>query len=175
MRTGVIEDPILDLVNLGIDPLDNGPVLSDQVIQDLIQKVVRTVPGIALVLPDSPMGLLDSREGRVVMGHHKVASEEDIQLHDLRPRSEHFSVVKGIHDHVEIVAPVIDLGDVRFLEGIVHSERVKVKDTREDGLTVLIRFGNEIHPQQAFGLRKIALVIRHGDVKLQFLARNVRE
>jgi len=60
--------------------------------------------------------------------------------------------VDGVNDQIQVVAPVVELGDVGFLQSIVDGQGMETEGFPQDGLANFGRLTGQIQPEQAAAL-----------------------
>ncbi len=120
--------------------------------EQVIGPVLHPVAGVAL---DGPAVLVQKRKGPGVVRDQEVSAEENVKLVQLQ------LIAGGIQrssmkDEVNILSPVIDLGDVRFLECVLDGESMKPEGRAQEGFglfhPIVVRV-LQIHPERSVSIR----------------------
>ncbi len=124
-------------------------VPEDDLVGQGIKQVIRPVGQIAVVLADALPDAIDIRQHIVMVGDQVIRPEEGVEL-VRRERVLGLRVVlDGMDRQVKVVAPVVELGHVRFLQRVVDGQGVEAEDLEQDRLTRLGRFAGEIQPDHS--------------------------
>jgi hypothetical protein len=91
---------------------------------------------------------LHSVDGLAVMGDEIVASKKNIEL--TRRELQRLGVKHHAMDHcVDVVAPVVNLGNMHLAQGIVNGQGMKAKRVAQRRLYHRQRLRVKVHPQHA--------------------------
>ena len=137
---GRVEDLVLGVVDRLVEVLDRRQVLGDEQVEQVVEEVIgavrqpvrRVALDLAAVLVDRTSA---ARCGRSPgsCGPRKMSSSWS------RSWSVSGSKSIGVEDEVEVIAPVVDLGDVGLLERVLDRQRVEVEDVAEQRLDLAVR------------------------------------
>ena len=114
----------------------------------------------------------DGRHGVVVMAHQVVLAQEEVELVRTQRAPVLQVQVDGMEGDVQVGAPVVDLGDVRLDQRVVHRQGVEAESLGQDRLAHLGRLALEVDPQQALRIREGRREFLEAQVGAQ-LARSV--
>ncbi len=82
------------------------------------------------------------------MKRDKVAlSDKQVNLLEGQARAFIFASHRR-HNRIQIPVPLINAGDMDFAKRIVHGERMKLEDIREDGLSLRL-VARDVNPEKA--------------------------
>src|SRR3972149_4458504 len=80
------------------------------------------------------------------MGDQVRGAQESVNLMCGERRLAGGVIVDGVDRHVQVLAPVVELGDVRLLQGVVDGQGVKPERLAQDRLADFRRLAREVQP-----------------------------
>ncbi len=114
----------------------------------MIAAIAHPVPRVA---HDAGAVLIQNRQWTGVTGDHKIAAEKDVEF--LKVQDVGFRVDPGyVENQVEVIIPIIHLGDVRLAQGVLDRKRMEMEHGAEPVFELVIRMALlgplDIHPHQ---------------------------
>jgi hypothetical protein len=103
-----------------------------------------------------------------MVSDQKVLPQKDIQLQGfdvaMNLRVEHHRM----QDHIQITAPIVNFGDMRFAQGIIYRQGVKAEGFGEDRFIGLGIGRLKIYPEQALLILQGQDDVQGGEIRLDF-------